>query len=151
MEIKSLVALVVLFSVFKSGRALHCYTCNVSTSTLDENGCSGIGSLKGCAGGSVCLAATYEINSGIVKTYTTMQSCFPDMAGTECDNFFKTQKNLHTSVALARNSCYVCNSDNCNKKPRPMVGNGGMVYSKTSVVNVVLVVSIMLFKLINNI
>ncbi|XP_050307673.1 uncharacterized protein LOC126744324 isoform X2 [Anthonomus grandis grandis] len=60
MEIKSLVALVVLFSVFKSGRALHCYTCNVSTSTLDENGCSGIGSLKGCAGGSVCLAATYE-------------------------------------------------------------------------------------------
>jgi len=39
---------------------LDCYSCNVSTSQLDEDGCNGIGTVRKCPGNSVCLAATYE-------------------------------------------------------------------------------------------
>uniref|UniRef100_A0AAR5QJ79 Protein sleepless n=1 Tax=Dendroctonus ponderosae TaxID=77166 RepID=A0AAR5QJ79_DENPD len=108
--------LCILATCVSTGKALECYTCNVSSSTWDQDGCYGIGSLRKCPGSSVCLAATYEIKSGIVTSFTTMQSCFPDMGGEECGNFIKGQKDLHRTATVTPNTCYACSEDNCNKR-----------------------------------
>ncbi|XP_066256896.1 uncharacterized protein [Euwallacea similis] len=111
-----LIEICLLLAAIQSALTIKCYSCNVSTSTADEDGCNGIGTFKYCPAVSVCLAATYKIKSGIVETYTTMQSCFVDMAGQECDSFFKSQKDLLRNVAIIPETCYSCPEDNCNVK-----------------------------------
>ncbi|ENN81536.1 hypothetical protein YQE_02065, partial [Dendroctonus ponderosae] len=74
--------------------------------------CSSVGILY------LCILATCvsTVKSGIVTSFTTMQSCFPDMGGEECGNFIKGQKDLHRTATVTPNTCYACSEDNCNKR-----------------------------------
>ncbi|XP_030751181.1 lymphocyte antigen 6F-like [Sitophilus oryzae] len=115
--IKTIIAILLLLICVNKGTALTCYSCNVSTSEQDEDACKGIGNPRPCAPNSVCLSALYELNTGTVKTFMTMKTCYPIMNGEECTNFVKTQKNMLVSTAsLTSNSCKTCETDDCNRR-----------------------------------
>ncbi|KAF7268123.1 hypothetical protein GWI33_018729, partial [Rhynchophorus ferrugineus] len=95
------------------GEALSCYSCDATSTRLGEDICKIIGPPKTCSANSLCLSATYQVNAAGVRSYVIFKSCFPYMAGQECNNFFTTQKNLLWKLSGAKEeSCETCETDN---------------------------------------
>ncbi|KAJ8915031.1 hypothetical protein NQ315_016006 [Exocentrus adspersus] len=111
-------------NVIDVGNSLDCYHCNITvlSSEYDEtHPCQSKETLQKCQDPAVCLTGIYTYDyPSQPHTTTTMKTCYPNMAGRECEIFLQNIRNINNPVTANidfRETCVTCTEDGCNQGP----------------------------------